>query len=113
MRSSTAPPRSGSAIDDELDFALLPDELRQLAPVIGRYAESDDAVRSDLLENASDEELRELSEAPAAHWDAINAFLDENVTAPPGSRQDVALALDSFSQAAMEAGFELQRRQGS
>jgi hypothetical protein len=29
---------------------------------------------------------------------------------PPGPRQDVALALDSFAQAAMEAGLELQNR---
>ncbi|MGZ4379883.1 MAG: hypothetical protein ACXVZ2_00275 [Gaiellaceae bacterium] len=95
---------------DELDSSLLPDELRHLAPLIHRYAESDDVDRSDLLENASDEELRELSEAPSAHWDAINAFLDENV-AEPGPRQEVALALDSFSQAAMEARYELERRQ--
>jgi cell division protein FtsI/penicillin-binding protein 2 len=95
---------------DELDFDLLPEELRTLAPLIARYAESDDVDRSELLENASDEELRELSEAPSAHWDAINAFLDENVAAEPGPRQDVALALDSFSQAAMEARYALDER---
>jgi hypothetical protein len=95
---------------DELDFGLLPDELRDLAPLIARYAESDDVDRSELLENASNEELRELSEAPAAHWDAINAFLDEHVAAEPGPRQDVALALDSFSQAAMEARYALDQR---
>jgi len=95
---------------DELDFGLLPGELRDLAPLIARYAESDDVDRSELLENASNEELRELSEAPAAHWDAINAFLDEHVAAEPGPRQDVALALDSFSQAAMEARYALDQR---
>jgi hypothetical protein len=66
-----------------------------------------------LVENASDEDLRELSEAPSAHWEAINAFLDENVAAEPGPRQDVALALDSFSQAAMEARYELEGRRSS
>jgi cell division protein FtsI/penicillin-binding protein 2 len=69
--------------------------------------------RSKLLANATDEELRELNAAPSAHWDAINAFLDENVEAEPGPRQDVVLALDSFSQAAMEARFELEGRQRS
>jgi hypothetical protein len=40
--------------------------------------------------------------------EAINAFLDENVAADPA--QDVALALDSFSQAAMEAKYVILRR---
>jgi len=44
------------------------------------------------------------------HWDAINAFLDENVAADPGPLQDVALALDAFSQAALEARSELEGR---
>jgi hypothetical protein len=98
------------AVSQELDFSLIPDELLQLAPLISRYAESDDANRSELLEQASDADLRELSRAPDDHW--INAFLDENVTADPGPAQDVALALDSFSQAAMEAKYELERRDG-
>jgi hypothetical protein len=80
--------------------------------LIARYAESDDVVRSDLLEDASDDELRELADAPQPHWEAINAFLDEHVAGRPGPHQDMALALDAFSQAAMEARFELARRQG-
>lgn len=95
---------------DDLDFSLLPEELRRLAPLIARYAESDDVHRSDLLASASDDELRALVEAPSARWDAINAFLDENVAGEPGPRQDVALALDSFSQAAMEASYVLEER---
>jgi hypothetical protein len=100
----------GSAMPEALDLSLLPEELQHLGPLIARYAESDDVDRSQLLANASDPELRELSEAPTAHWDAINAFLDENVEAEPGPGQDVALALDSFSQAAMEARYELEER---
>ena len=53
---------------DEVNFSLLPAELQPLAPLISRYAESDDVERSDLLENASDDDLRELAEAPSAHW---------------------------------------------
>ena len=79
--------------------------------MIARYAESDDTARTELVEHASDEQLRELSDAPGGHWEAINGFLDEYVTAPPGPHQNVALALDSFAQAAMEARFELGRRQ--
>ena len=99
-----------TAVAEELDFSVLPEDLRQLAPLISRYAESDDVGRSELLEQASDDELRELSEAPETHWEAINAFLDENVEAEPGPSQDVALALDGFAQAAMEAKIELDAR---
>jgi cell division protein FtsI/penicillin-binding protein 2 len=98
------------AVAEGLDFSVLPDELRHLSPLISRYAESDDVDRSELLEQASDEELRELSEAPEAHWEAINTFLDQHVEAESGSSQDVALALDSFAQAAMEAKLELATR---
>lgn len=98
-------------MSQELDFSLLPAGLRWLAPLISRYAESDDAARSALLEQASDLDLRELSQAPEGQWEAINAFLDENVAAEPGPAQDVALALDSFAQAAMEARYELANRQ--
>ena len=97
---------------DELDFSLLPDDLRHLGPLIARFSESDDVERANLLEAASDGDLRELVEATNGRWDAINAFLDEHVAAGPGPYQDVALALDAFAQAAMEAGFELDRRPG-
>lgn len=96
--------------DDRLDFTLLPSELQHLAPLIARYSESDDVERATTLASASDQELRALSDGPGLHWDAINAFLDENVAVDPGPLQDVALALDSFSQAALEAKLELDRR---
>jgi hypothetical protein len=96
--------------DDDLDPLLLPVELQPLAPLIARYSEADDVARSELLAAASPEELKELAEAPTAHWDAINAFLDEHVTAEPGPEQDIALALDAFAQAALEARSELESR---
>jgi len=94
----------------EPDLSLLPQDLQELVRLIPRYAESDDVQRSALLEAASDDELRDLTTAPQEHWDAINAFLDEHIQAEPGPHQDVALALDSFAQASMEAQFELRRR---
>ena len=96
--------------DDQLDFTLLPSELQHLGPLIARYAESDDVDRAAAIASASDQELRALSNGPSLHWDAINRFLDENVAGDPGPLQDVALALDSFSQAALEAKLELHRR---
>jgi len=97
-------------MDDDVDLSLLPDELRRLAPLIERYAESDDVARGELLEHASDGELQELTAAPGASWPAINAFLDAHAAGEPGPLQDVALALDSFSQAALEARFVLDAR---
>jgi hypothetical protein len=96
--------------EEQPDFTLLPSELQHLAPFIASYAESDDAERSAILARASYQELRALADGPSPHWDAINAFLDENVAGDPGPLQDVALALDSFSQAALEAKLELDRR---
>ncbi len=98
--------------EPELDFALLPDELRHLAPLIAKYAEGDDVDRSQLIVSASADELRELSTATDPHWDAINAFLDASM-GEPGPAQDLALALDSFSQAAMEARLELEGREAT
>ncbi len=95
---------------DPLDLSILPEELRHLGPLIEKYAESDDAKRSDLLANASANELQTLNAASEPHWDAINTFLDANVESEPGPAQDVALALDSFGQTAMEARFELESR---
>lgn len=94
--------------DLDLDFSLLPLDLRPLAPLMPRYAQSDDVIRSQLLADASTTDLQDLVSAAAPHWSAINAFLDSNMD-PPGPSQDLALALDSFSQAAMEAAFELDR----
>jgi hypothetical protein len=97
------------ADETALDFSLLPDDLQPLASLIAKYAQSDDVERSELLANASTDELRELSTAANPHWDKINAFLNENME-QIGPVQDLALALDGFSQAAMEAGGELEGR---
>ena len=95
--------------DDTLDFSLLPEDLQPLAPLIAKYAEGDDVDRGELLANASTDELRELSTAADPHWDAINGFLDKNME-EIGPRQDLAMALDGFSQAAIEAKYELEGR---
>lgn len=99
-------------MEDEppLDFSLLPEDLRQLEPLIPRYAESDDVLRANIVDEASDDDLRQLVAATDGHWPSINAFLGAN-TLLIGPRQDLAVALDSFAQAAMEAAQELERRE--
>jgi hypothetical protein len=93
---------------DAPDFSLLPGELQPLARLITKYGVADDVVRGALVGEATDAELRELHDAASPHWAAINTYLDENLS-PPGPRQDVAVALGDFAQAAMEARFELER----
>jgi hypothetical protein len=61
----------------------------------------------DTLESASDDELRELRDAPQGRWDTINAYLDENITSDEPYE---AIVLDYFSQAAMEAATVLEDR---
>jgi hypothetical protein len=98
-----------SDAETEPDFAILPAELQPLIPLIRKYAESDDVARSDLLAAASSDELGQVTSLVSPHWEAINSFLDANMS-PPGPHQDVAVALDSFAQAAIEAQYELQNR---
>ena len=97
---------------EEVDLSGLPEELRHLEPLISRYAESDDVARSALLEHASDEErgTARTKRSASRALGRINGFLDEHVEDAPGPPQDVALALDSFAQAAMEAKNELTTR---
>jgi hypothetical protein len=118
MRSSGGARRRGSSpghsrhVEEELDgvpvdLSRLPGDLQPLVPLIRRYAASDDVERETRLEAASDDELRELSEAPHGLWDAINRYLDENITS---ALPYEATVLDSFAQAALEAELELRRR---
>jgi hypothetical protein len=90
-----------------VDLSRLPGELQGLVPLIRRYAASDDVERETRRAGASDDELRELSDAPHGLWDAINRYLDENITS---ALPYEATVLDSFAQAALEAELELRRR---
>ena len=91
----------------EVDLSRLPADLQPLVPFIREWSVSDDVGRYDRIEAASSEDLERLRDAFDPHWDAINAYLDENIESEEPYE---ATALDSASQAAMEAGFELERR---
>lgn len=96
--------------ESELDFGLLSPELQGLAPFISKYGEGDDLVREELLSGAPADELARIITATDPHWDSINEFLNENME-EIGPRQDLAVALDAFAQAALEAQTELESRQ--
>jgi hypothetical protein len=92
-----------------LDFSLLPAELQHLRRLIEKYGQSDDDERTQGLEAASTDELRELLEAVSPHWDLLDSFYWEN-EAKIGPSQDLALALGAFTEAAAEARIYLHER---
>jgi hypothetical protein len=96
--------------NEDLDFTLLPNELRQLAPFVRRFGLGDDVERGSVVSDASTDDLRNLFEAANPHFDALNIYIEDNMQ-PPGPRQDLAIALGDFAQAALEAELELRRRQ--
>ena len=91
----------------EVDLSRLPPDLQPLVPFIRQWAVGDDVERSERVAAASSEDLQRLRDAFDPHWAAINAYLDENIEGPEPYE---ATTLDSASQAAMEAAFELERR---
>jgi hypothetical protein len=93
----------------DVDLSRLPPDLQPLAPLIRKWAVGDDEERSARLAAASDDDLKELRDAPEGHWDAINAYLDENITSDEPYE---AIVLDYLSQAAMEAATVLEERGG-
>jgi hypothetical protein len=90
-----------------VDLSRLPESLQRLAPLIRQWARGDDEARSTQLHGASDDELRELRDAPEGLWDSINAYLDENIES--GEPYE-AIVLGSFAEAALEAAIELENR---
>lgn len=106
--------RMMETIDDlEVDLSLLPPNLRPLAPLIRKYAAGDDVERTDRLDAASTEELRELDQAMAKRWESVDAFHYAHIEATGTPEQDVALVLSSFAEAAAEAAVILEEREGS
>ena len=83
-----------------------PAALQRARPLVLQWGESDDLVRSRLVEAASDEELRSLVQNVRPLYPAVNAYLDQTGDA------ERAVPYGDLAQAAMEAQFEVDRRQG-
>jgi len=95
-----------------VELALLPEPLRELAPLIRKFAIGDDVVRNTEMQGATVSELETLAHLTAAQWEAIEAFLEEHMEKPGTPEQDVALVLSTFGEAAAEARLDLARRTG-
>jgi hypothetical protein len=88
------------------DLSGLPSEFQHLIPLINKWAESDDSLRSDLISEADDPSLRELLESVAPHFDSMNAYLDSLGDDLP----EAAMALQTLAECAAEARMAIKDR---
>jgi hypothetical protein len=83
-----------------------PVELAELWSLVLRWGASDDSVREDAIETATDADLRDLVATVSPLLPAINDYLDATGDA------EESVPYGDVAQAAMEAKFELKRRTG-
>jgi hypothetical protein len=82
------------------ELAALPAEFRGLIPLIRKWAECDDDVRSDLVREASDLSLRQLIQTVSPFFETINKFLSSFGEHP---LPEAAIALQALAECAAEA----------
>ena len=92
---------------EDVDLQELPAEFHDLIPLIDEWAIGDDLERESNTQAASTDELKRLTEAVQPRLDAINTYLDEN------DHLHEATFLGRLAVAAVEAGFELDERDGT
>jgi len=94
------------AVAAPLDPQALPDDLRDLVPLLAHWAVSDDQARSDRVSKAKSAALQKLADRTEARLPRIAGYLHEH------SEEDSAevSALDALAQTVMEARQELTRR---
>jgi hypothetical protein len=81
-----------------------PEVLQEAWPLVLRWGESDDLIRSHLVRTSSNQELHALVLSVRPLYPAINAYLDQTGDA------ERAVPYGDLAQAAMEAQFEVDRR---
>jgi hypothetical protein len=88
-----------------VDFNTLPEQFRQLKPLMEKWAVSDDQERSILVDEASQQTLKKLVQAVSPHMEAINIFLDSFESRP---LSDAAALLGTLAECATEAKLRLE-----
>jgi len=88
------------------DLTGLPPEFQHLIPLIKKWAESDDDLRSDLINEAGEPSLRELVGKVAPLFGSINTYLDGFEENPP----EAAVALQTLAESAAEAQMLIKDR---
>lgn len=93
-----APPR--------FDWKQLPEDFRPLAPLMEKWAQSDDGDRDALVDDANRSELENLVSRVEPFFDSINRYLNSFGEQP---LDESAIALGNLAEAAHEAKLRLQR----
>ena len=91
-----------------LPLRELPDQFRQLIPLVRKWGIGDDADRTERLERASRRQLQALVRRVSPSLEAINAYLDGFTEHIP----EAATALGSLAEATIEAKLILQTPSG-
>jgi hypothetical protein len=91
---------------EEWNLVGLPSKFQHLVPMIKKWAESDDSLRSDLIGEAGEPSLRELIENVAPLFDSINTYLDSFGDDLP----EAAIALQTLAESAAEARMAIKDR---
>ena len=92
-----------------VDLEQLPEELRDLAPEVRRWAVRDESERAQRIEAAATEDLAAFWLRVSQAFPAINAFLDERLEGEPSGE---SLLLGATAEAALLAAAEVERRTG-
>jgi hypothetical protein len=94
------------SFDGGVNLDGLPPEFKKLSPLIRKWAELDDELRSELLERKSESVLRKFVTAVEPHIPSINEYLDSfREEAPP----EAAAALGRLAECASEARLILEK----
>jgi hypothetical protein len=88
------------------DLDGLPPAFQPLIPLIRKWAESDDDLRSDLINEAGEISLRELIHSVAPLFDSINTYLNTFEDDLP----EAAIALQTLAESAAEAQIAIKDR---
>ena len=94
------------SFDGSVNLDGLPPEFKMLSPLIREWAELDDEIRGELLEQKSDAALRKFVAAVEPHIPSINEYLDSFGKEPPS---EAAAALGRLAECATEARLILGR----
>ena len=93
-------------MEENVDLTALPAQFHDLIPLMEQWSIGDDVERDAKMQAATDEELRQLHEAVAPRFDAINAYLDEH------DDEEATPYLGTLAEAAVEAQLDLENRIG-
>lgn len=92
-----------------VDLDQLPEDLRDLAPEIRRWAVRDESERAQRIEGTSTDELASFWLRVSQEFPSINAYLDTRLEGEPTNE---ALVLGATAEAGLAAAAEVENRTG-